>query len=1057
MRPMVLRMNCFGPFFAETVDFTRLNRELFLITGPTGSGKTTIFDGICYALYGESSSQTRAVRDMKSHFADEEALMSVDFTFALGAETYRVVRIPEQQRKKQRGEGLTTQKSEAQLYRVTNHHPNYEEKLLESDIKGVDGYISELLGMGVGEFRQIVMLPQGEFSKLLQSNEKERTALLKSIFRFDIFKAFGKKIEEEMKTCGETLSQLKTRGLSEIDHIDFSDDDRIVQMSETEQAGTQRLLSLLAESLEKDEKRLRALNEDVERQKINLEQINGEIRDGEELARHFDELAQKRTERENLEDQRPVIAEIQKTLNSYQQALRVKPHAYAAEEAENAVAKQQAAADKAREAAEHGKAALENLRAEYEAVMSEAWQQETAALTSEQESLEELLNEMKGKEELTAQKKIAEEQKKSLEARMAKAKAAAEEKEQEQQRYRELEKQELTLQNEITEKSGKLDGFNRQLRDIDDIQSALTALDGIEKRLEAERKQYKTLKSSINAEAKELRRLKEKEKNQRASQLAKDLTSGSPCPVCGSVHHPHPAERTGDSVDENVLEARDEALSRKKETLLQLQERGHGDKRAQEEEKKKLQKAMARQLNIEVAELRKDMWIPAYWTDKHKATAQNCKVLADVLEAGKNQLTNIRRETELLQKKIAAKTPDSLENAAEEREQLTVNIAGLNGQMITMDARIAQIVKQWPAAGDDRKSIQIRKDELSAKLEKRRVHQQEITRDYTSCKEKMAGLSATLDGANAACIQAIERREKMTEAFDAALKKEGLSKEVYAQRIQLSRETIAAYEQKVSDYKSGLDTLATGIETLLAKIGDARPVDLPLLFEKRDEAQKALETCQEQSFRLAQKQTNNKKQQDVITALYREEQAAESTLGVYKTLNDAIAGKVKNRPKISLERYILSAYLADILQAANLFLSKMSSGRYRLELAGDEITASARGLAIDVLDAYTGQRRSANTLSGGETFMAALSMALGLSDTVQASAGGISLETIFIDEGFSTLDPEALDAAINCLLSINESGRSVGLISHVEELKERIDTKIEIIKTDTGSHIEIDV
>lgn len=189
--------------------------------------------------------------------------------------------------------------------------------------------------------------------------------------------------------------------------------------------------------------------------------------------------------------------------------------------------------------------------------------------------------------------------------------------------------------------------------------------------------------------------------------------------------------------------------------------------------------------------------------------------------------------------------------------------------------------------------------------------------------------------------------------------------------------------------------------------------------------------------------------------MVQELKEVERLQGIYTHLDQTIKGTLAGKPKISFERYILSAYLQDILESANVFLERMSSGRYRLEVMGDFKQSGNRGLEIEVVDAYTGLRRSANTLSGGETFMAALSMALGLSDIVQSYAGGISLDTIFIDEGFATLDPEALDNAISCLLSIKNDGRTVGIISHVEELKDRIDTKIIVEKTEAGSHIDI--
>ncbi|MEG0378367.1 MAG: SbcC/MukB-like Walker B domain-containing protein, partial [Eubacterium sp.] len=242
-------------------------------------------------------------------------------------------------------------------------------------------------------------------------------------------------------------------------------------------------------------------------------------------------------------------------------------------------------------------------------------------------------------------------------------------------------------------------------------------------------------------------------------------------------------------------------------------------------------------------------------------------------------------------------------------------------------------------------------------------------------------------------------------------------------------------------------------EMLKTELSGKTPVDLEGFKKKQQEKEQRLEAIRNVVVNRCERITANKKQIETLKKLAGELDVVEREQGIYTRLDQTIKGTLAGRPKISFERYILSAYLQDILESANLFLERMSSRRYRLEIMEDLKKGGGRGLEIEVVDAYTGLRRSANTLSGGETFMAALSMALGLSDIVQSYAGGIALDTIFIDEGFATLDPEALDNAINCLLSIKNDGRTVGIISHVEELKDRIDTKISVEKTEQGSHI----
>ena len=195
MKPIALYMHHFGPFMEEQIDFTRLDKELFLITGPTGSGKTTIFDGLCYALYGEGSNTFRQSREMKSQFGDPLEMMWVDFTFELREKTYRIKRIPEQDRKKERGQGTARQKHEAVLYEIAGG----EEKLISASVAEVGEKVQEILGINANQFRQIVMLPQGEFSRLLKAREEERVELLKSIFRMDLYNTLKDKVASGLR------------------------------------------------------------------------------------------------------------------------------------------------------------------------------------------------------------------------------------------------------------------------------------------------------------------------------------------------------------------------------------------------------------------------------------------------------------------------------------------------------------------------------------------------------------------------------------------------------------------------------------------------------------------------------------------------------------------------------------------------------------------------------------------------------------------------------------------------------------------------------------------
>ena len=343
----------------------------------------------------------------------------------------------------------------------------------------------------------------------------------------------------------------------------------------------------------------------------------------------------------------------------------------------------------------------------------------------------------------------------------------------------------------------------------------------------------------------------------------------------------------------------------------------------------------------------------------------------------------------------------------------------------------------------------------SALIAEKKGYKDNIQANHQKLLQEEAVQAANFKNGSQALEKAAEEEIKLSEDYSRALRDAGLTPEIYAGCHNMSDEAIQTMEAGLEQYRFNLKSTAERVQELEDGLRDKKPIELTRYREDQQALEAQIEGYRREITILNEKITQNRQQIGKIEGLVQELKEVERLQGIYTHLDQTIKGTLAGKPKISFERYILSAYLQDILESANVFLESMSSGRYRLEVMGDFKQSGNRGLEIEVVDAYTGLRRSANTLSGGETFMAALSMALGLSDIVQSYAGGISLDTIFIDEGFATLDPEALDNAISCLLSIKNDGRTVGIISHVEELKDRIDTKIIVEKTEAGSHIDI--
>ena len=385
----------------------------------------------------------------------------------------------------------------------------------------------------------------------------------------------------------------------------------------------------------------------------------------------------------------------------------------------------------------------------------------------------------------------------------------------------------------------------------------------------------------------------------------------------------------------------------------------------------------------------------------------------------------------------------------------------LRGQLSQMEEQIknlAEILKFPPEMENPKaflKKVESFERNTSALIAEKKGYKDNIQAKHQKLLQEEAVQAANYKSGSQVLEKAAEEESKLNEDYSRALRDAGLTPETYAGCHSMSDEAIQTMEEELTQYRFNLKSTAERVRELEDGLRDKNPVELTRYRESQQTLEAQIEGYRREITLLNEKIAQNRQQIGKIEGLVQELKEVERLQGIYTHLDQTIKGTLAGKPKISFERYILSAYLQDILESANVFLERMSSGRYRLEVMGDFRQSGNRGLEIEVVDAYTGLRRSANTLSGGETFMAALSMALGLSDIVQSYAGGISLDTIFIDEGFATLDPEALDNAISCLLAIKNDGRTVGIISHVEELKDRIDTKIIVEKTEAGSHIDI--
>ncbi len=867
MRPLRVVMQAFGPYAGvQVLDFAELRgKSFFLITGPTGSGKTTVLDAMSFALYGVTSGGPeneggRSGASMRSDHADPQLLTRVEFDFALGQRLYRVAREPEQERPKQRGEGTTAHGQTARIWRLREGAQGPEENgaPLETGWTKVSAKAEELLGFRSEQFRQVVMLPQGRFQKLLESDSKEREQILRALFDTGHYAALEAELKRKAKGLSDqarTLRDKRDEALrqAEAESVDDLSERRARQALEADEAGGH---AAVAEQARDD--------------------AQARLRAGRDAEAHLAELAAAEQTAATLEKRADMVTARRTELQAAEQATTV-----AAAHAQ--VATTRTAAQERREALRMCEA--RRLAAAEALATAQARCDELEGAAAEREQ---------ARDEVTRLKALV-----GATADLAAAAAAA--------------------------------------------AAAATAVEAARTCAQTAAQHWTQVRDrSAAAQAAWL--------EAQAGQLAAALRTDEPCPVCGSLEHPAPAEvppecPTQDEVESLRAEA-DVALATRDEAARRLGEVESG-------------------------------------------AAAAAALLADRRVSAPPEFAD----------------PTVLQAAITAAEDLTSRLEATHLAATTARNEAATAAATSAAAAATAADELLKADAAA----------------LTACEALAAQLcDAGFDDED--CWLAACRTPDVVERLRGLVAEHADETARAAERLRLARERAegVAPPDLGALESAALAAAATALAARTAAVELAR----------------AAETAGRQLARLEE--------------LDHEAAAVHERYEVVGRLADVASGD--NARHLSFQRYVLGAFLDDVLVAASQRLHLMTRGRYRLERTERRFGGkAAAGLNLEVYDAWTGVARPVATLSGGETFLAALSLALGLAEVVQAHAGGMHLETVFIDEGFGSLDDEALDLAVTTLTGLGAGGRLVGIISHVGELRERIDARLEITAGKSGS------
>lgn len=1045
MKPLKIIMSAFGPY-AEVVevDFSPLaGQGLFLITGPTGAGKTTIFDALAFALFGEASGSTRTTDSLRSDFADPETRTYVELVFEHRDNIYKLIRNPSYTRPKKSGEGMTLQNADATL--------EMPDGKIITGSRNVDGQVIDILGITAGQFKQIAMIAQGEFLQLLLASSKERGEIFRRIFNTEHYQNAQRMLKVKEAEARKRCTQLEERVLQYISSIVLPDNGKETNLAAIVKEPNIHQIEELVDELNDfvaDERRQHS--KVTQKQTALSDAINKQIEritEARYLNRAFVDLGIALEHKSILEQQREEQERNKTELQQAEQALYIifplaREFSRLKEEKENLIHDLEVLEKRI----SIGQTELKVKKAAYQGEVEKEAEREQ--LANKISSLEKSLPNYMQVEALTIELVNLNEQGETLQAKLQELKSV-EQKLVERQRKCRSQFEDLTdvaVQLATTEQEQKdVASKGAHVLKLQDLLRNLKLAEGLKSAAEIEYGRIEELFHEIQGtyQEKETAFLREQ-----AGLLAQELQAGVPCPVCGSKEHPHKASLGKDAPSE-------EELQRWKNKADQV--------RAKREEQSKV---LARK--------------------NTKITGQR-----DLLLTGLGEFCS----------DLAPDAPtDHLESL------LMTSLATLKSEKQDVQARYLALEQQHirrVSLGKELKELDIKIEEHVLAKGKQELEQNELAGKIAQKTGELKILQATLeypDGQTARQMiqQAQSALRKLREDFnlaehayhtlknkleaDLALRKDGKGRlstlvesenvafNLYqAKRIELGFRDEATYQEALKN-EAEINTLKEMLETYqravqsnqqeLTRLNELtkgkEKQDLLALEEQREQltAERELWEARSQTL-LGRLGTNEQILHALELNVPKLEQRQKEYLllsNLAKTANGELAGK----QKLAFEQYVQAFYFNQILHEANLRFRIMTEGRFEL-LRREEPSnlQSQTGLEIDVLDHYTGKIRSVKSLSGGESFKASLALALGLSDVIQSFAGGVEINTLFVDEGFGSLDEESLEQAIQTLVALAHGDRLIGIISHVAELKERIDRQIRIKKTIVGSSLEM--
>lgn len=1017
MKPEILTICAFGPYQKKVcLDFSILSEQpFFLIHGATGAGKTSIFDAICYALYGEAATEARTPRMLRNREAGPEVDTYVDLTFCVRDTHWHIRRNPEYMRKAKRGTGLARQAPEVVLERLEDG------RVMESWTR--DGEVQErivrLLGFQCKQFRQVVLLPQGEFRRFLMADTSARKEIMKVLFNTEIYQKLEDKLKEkaaEVSKSYDGIAEKQRLYLAEANAKDEAEFAALLAAREQQTAALAKRTAALQSRKDACEKERDAARE-------TMAKFTQADKAAEEL-RKWERIVPEDEEAKVLLDRADRAAALMDLANQLQVARQD-----AAKRGQDLEALKQ----------QGKKLATAYKQAEERFVMV---QQQKPVHAAEREELIVLQGLLRVARELEQAKRDAAAKQTASEKGQQEAAAAKQQLLAAEQEFKALQQQAEALQKEAL----NVDALKlRQQNLLAEQEKAAAAArsetlvreaaDGYEQAKQAAEK----AETDWQAARAELAHLRELAKEARAVLLAEHLEEGEPCPVCGATHHPKLAEAVTEIVTDEMLKAKEADVSgfeqRHQAAAARAQEKS-GQLAAAKAEAEALVKQLA---GREPAELAAELAKVKTALQGAQKAAEGYGSLMKAIERKQQEQKQQERAATLEQRAAASAAEAAAAAALVQDKQAQLARRELPAEPQELARQYQQREAAWQAA-----------EKAAAAAEQ----------DYHSLDTRYHAAQSAWKTKREELLRSQQQAAALQQSFAGRLVQAGFADEAAYEAALQGSWRASDYRDKVRrellSHEQALHTARTNLTNCQKTIEKLEKPDLAAAEDAASAAQAAWQQALRESSAAETVLRSWQKRQKDLDALREQSGELTQTYARITGLSELASGKTGSR--VSFQTYVLHSLLDDVMEMANQRLLIMSRGQYELHAGQRQRANQQGGLDMEIFDHYSGYARPLATLSGGESFLASLALALGLADVVQACAGGVRLDTMFIDEGFGTLDSETLDVALKALFELQKSGRLIGIISHVEELRSRIPARLEVTKTKSGgstAHFEL--